>query len=107
MAGAAGTRRGGSGSGRDGGGRLHTIDTSTGAQPEGWPVVLSPERAIVSSPAIDADGIVYVGTTDGYVYAIGGSPVPTAVPTHTPTPTRTAIATPTRTVAPQSTPERP
>jgi len=28
--------------------------------------------AIVSSPAIASDGTIYVGSDDGYLYAIGG-----------------------------------
>jgi outer membrane protein assembly factor BamB len=87
----------------DASGRLHALDTTTGLQPEGWPVLLSPDLAILSSPAIDADGFVYVGTMDGYLYSIGDTAEPTAVPTHTPTPTRTVAATATRTVTPQLT----
>ena len=53
---------------------------------------------IMSSPSI-ADGIVYVGSDDGNIYAIGGdnlsyAPNPTAKPTATPGPTPTSSPTP-------------
>lgn len=49
---------------------------------------------IVSSPAIDDAGVVYVGSEDGYLYAIGatGTPNPNSTPTPPPTATPTATA---------------
>lgn len=43
--------------------------------------------SIVSSPAIDSFGTIYVGAEDGYLYAVGatGTPARTATPTPTPT----------------------
>lgn len=42
-----------------------------------------------SSPAIGSDGTVYIGTTGGRFYAIGGPPAPTATTTASPSPTPT------------------
>lgn len=49
---------------------------------------------IVSSPAIDDDGVIYIGSEDGYLYAIGatGTPAPNSTPTPTPTATQSAAA---------------
>ncbi|HEX7407840.1 MAG TPA: PQQ-binding-like beta-propeller repeat protein [Candidatus Binatia bacterium] len=52
-------------------GRLHAVNTVTGAEPDGWPVTLAPGSAIRSSPSIAADGTVYVGADDGKLYAVG------------------------------------
>lgn len=52
-------------------GRLHAVNTATGAEPDGWPVILAPGSAIRSSPSIAADGTVYVGADDGKLYAVG------------------------------------
>ena len=49
-----------------------------------------------SSPAV-VDGVVYVGTDAGSVYALGGSPTSSPSPTPTSTPIPTAIPTPTTT----------
>jgi len=62
-------------------GKLHAVNTATGVEPDGWPVVLT-DQPIRSSPSIGGDGTVYVGADDGMLYAVGGTPVPT--PTATP-----------------------
>jgi outer membrane protein assembly factor BamB len=63
---------------------------------------------IMSSPSI-ADNIVYIGSGDGNIYAIGGGnlsygPNPTAKPTATPGPTPTSSPTPIATLPPTSVP---
>ncbi|MFQ5665518.1 MAG: PQQ-binding-like beta-propeller repeat protein [Candidatus Binatia bacterium] len=52
-------------------GTLHAVNTTTGAEPSGWPVRLAEGVAIRSSPAIARDGTVYVGGDDGKLYAVG------------------------------------
>jgi outer membrane protein assembly factor BamB len=52
-------------------GTLHAINTSSGEQPSGWPVTLQLGIPIRSSPSIDNNGVVYVGTDNGMVYAVG------------------------------------
>ncbi len=52
-------------------GMLHAVNTSTGAEPSGWPVLLAAGVSIRSSPAISNDGVIYVGADNGIVYAVG------------------------------------
>ncbi len=57
-------------------GHLHMVDTGTGLEPSGWPVLLVPTpgatpAAIRSSPSIGSDGTIYVGSDDGQLYAVG------------------------------------
>lgn len=54
---------------------------------------------IIASPAIGADGRIYLGSTDGAFYVLGPSE-PTETPTISPTPTVTPTATSTPTVTP-------
>jgi outer membrane protein assembly factor BamB len=59
-------------------GVLHAISTFDGTEPASWnwPVTLVPNaqatpQPIRSSPALDNNGVAYVGSDDGYVYAVG------------------------------------
>jgi len=59
-------------------GLLHAISTLDGAEPNPWnfPIALVPNAQatpapIRSSPALDGNGVAYVGSDDGYVYAVG------------------------------------
>jgi outer membrane protein assembly factor BamB len=59
-------------------GVLHAISTLDGLEPAPWhwPVTLVPNaqataQPIRSSAAVDANGVVYIGSDDGYVYAVG------------------------------------
>jgi len=63
-----------------GGTTAHEICTGDDECPSG--VCVAP--AVYSSPAIDNDGTIYVGSDDGFFYAIGGSGTPAVAPTPTP-----------------------
>jgi outer membrane protein assembly factor BamB len=52
-------------------GVVHAVNTTTGEEPEGWPVVLAPGVPIRSSPALSNEGVVYVGADNGVLYAVG------------------------------------
>lgn len=52
-------------------GTLHAVNSLSGLEPAGWPVVLNPGTRIRSSVAIADDGVVYVGADDGMLYAVG------------------------------------
>jgi len=52
-------------------GVVHAVNTSTGAEPDGWPVVLAPGVPIRSSPALSHEGVVYIGADNGVLYAVG------------------------------------
>ena len=52
-------------------GTLHAVNSRSGLEPAGWPVVLNPGTKIRSSPSIADDGVVYVGADDGMLYAVG------------------------------------
>lgn len=49
--------------------------------------------AIVSSPALDDSGVIYVGAEDGFLYAIGATGTPARSPTPTPSPAAAGAAT--------------
>ncbi|MCK6553338.1 PQQ-binding-like beta-propeller repeat protein [Candidatus Binatia bacterium] len=52
-------------------GHIYVIDTANGAPLEGWPVQLPGASPIRSSPSISEGGTIYVGATDGMLYAVG------------------------------------
>jgi len=59
-------------------GLLHAISTLDGSEPRdwNWPIALVPTpgatpQPIHSSPSVDSTGTVYVGSDDGYLYAVG------------------------------------
>ena len=59
-------------------GVLHAISTVDGSEPHAWnwPIILRPTpqatpQPIRSSPALDGGGVAYVGSDDGYLYAVG------------------------------------
>jgi len=56
-------------------GMLYVVDTATGLPLSGWPVELvqpgESTKPIRSSPAIGANGTIYVGSDDGRLYATG------------------------------------
>jgi len=52
----------------DAAGILRALDTSSGM--ELWEVTLAPGVPVRSSPAIGADGTIYVGADDGVLYAV-------------------------------------
>ena len=81
---------------------IYALNAETGC--EVWKYMTG--SGIMSSPSV-ADGIVYVGSDDGSIYAIGGGnlsygPNPTAKPTATPGPTPTSSPTPTASPPPTS-----
>ena len=85
------------------GGVIYALNASTGATL--WSFTTNSEQGYwyYSSPAV-VNGVLYVGSCDGNVYAINSSSIPP--PTPTPTPKATPTATPTilPTQTPTSTP---
>ena len=80
---------------------IYALNAETGG--EVWRYMTG---GFMSTPSV-ANGIVYVGSDDGSIYAIGGgnlsyAPNPTAKPTATPGPTPTSSPTPTASPPPTS-----
>jgi outer membrane protein assembly factor BamB len=76
-------------------GRIWTIDTLTGAKTSQYAT-----EGGIRVPVAIARGVIYVGTTQGIIYAIGTPDRITPQPTPAPTPTNYPIQTPTPTPTP-------
>jgi outer membrane protein assembly factor BamB len=51
-------------------GQLHAVNTITGEEPTGWPVILEKGVPIRSSPSVDNNGVIYVGNDHGNFFAV-------------------------------------